>query len=654
MERFVTASLRVRGPARAADGFLAFEDPQVKATDCDPRLAVAVFDVESDGPDGPILSIAVVMGDEERVFVQTEQDIDGRPIERCPDERAVVGAFLDWVARRDPDVLSGWNCIDFDLRHIEARCGALGLDFRLGRGGERARVLAPESPTQPYVARVPGRVVLDGIAVMRTATWSFDSWALEHVSRELLGRGKRIDTHTDPVAEIRRMWREDVRALAEYNVEDCRLVRDILDTAALVGFAVERQRLTGLPMDRQGGAVAAFDHLYLPRLHRHGHVAPDVGTGEGAVTSPGGYVMDSAPGLYRNVLVMDFKSLYPSIIRTFRVDPMGLAFPGDDPVAGFNGATFHRDEHILPGIIETLWAARDAAKRKKNEPLSRAIKILMNSFYGVLGTPGCRFFSPKLASSITRRGHEIITGSRRFIEDRGHPVIYGDTDSLFVHVEGDLDEEAVRARGRDLVAGINAYWRERLRDEHRLESFLEMELERVYVRFLMPTTRGTDRGSKKRYAGLVRARDGKNSLVLKGLEAVRTDWTPLARRFQRELVRRAFADEPFEDWVQKVRDDLLAGRLDDELVYRKRLRRSLDDYVKNVPPHVQAARKLPVVGKEIAYFITVDGPEPVQRLRARLDYDHYLEKQLAPAADVVLTALGTDFARIAGRQMSLF
>ena len=144
--------------------------------------------------------------------------------------------------------------------------------------------------------------------------------------------------------------------------------------------------------------------------------------------------MDSIPGLYRDILVLDFKSLYPSIIRTFFVDPLGLAVPGDDPVPGFVEANFSRHQHILPGLIEELWHARDAAKRTSNAPLSQAIKIIMNSFYGVLGTTGCRFHDQRLASSITRRGHQIINDSRDFIEDAGYKVIYGDTDSLFVHL----------------------------------------------------------------------------------------------------------------------------------------------------------------------------------------------------------------------------
>ena len=153
----------------------------------------------------------------------------------------------------------------------------------------------------------------------------------------------------------------------------------------------------------------------------------------------------------------------------------------------------------------------------------------------------------------------------------------------------------------------------------------------------MPTTRGTERGSKKRYAGTVRKPGGESHLVVRGLEAVRRDWTPLARRVQLELLRRVFADEPFEEWIMALARDLVAGRLDEELVYRKR-RRDVETSTATETEHVMTTR----------------GPEPLDQRSAPIDYDHYVGKQLAPVCDVVLLPLGTAFERLAGAQTSLF
>jgi len=656
MERFITAGCIAEGESQVIDGVRTFERPRLTPADVRPELEVASFDIEAESIEGPTISIAIVHGDEEHVFVRGRGPaIPGARY--FDDERGVLEAFLAHVAERDPDVLIGWNVIDFDVAFLEQRCASLRIPFTLGRAGGIAKVLGTDRDSAS-VARVPGRVVLDGIATMRAATWSFERWGLEHVGRALLGRGKAIEKTLDPLAEIRRLYREDLPALLEYNLEDCRLVRDIFAKAQVLEFAIERQRLTGLTMDRRAGAVAAFDFLYLPRLHRRGRVAPSVGTRADVVTSPGGYVLDSKPGLYENVLVLDFKSLYPSIIRTFRVDPLGLALGLEQGagVQGFGKALFDRETHILPQLIEDLWAARDRAKARKDAALSRAIKVLMNSFYGVLGTPVSRFFDPRLASSITLRGHEILTRSRDWIEERGWSVIYGDTDSLFVLL-GEGHREDALGIGARLAEDLNRWWEERVRVEHGVESALEVELELCFDRFLMPTIRGSSEGSKKRYAGSVREGD-RVRLVFKGLEAVRTDWTPLARRFQRELFRRVFAGEPYEGWIRDLTGRLLAGELDRELVYHKRLRRDASDYTKSSPPHVAAARQLAEkLGRnvrEVEYVITTRGPQALQTQTAPIDYGHYLERQLAPAGDTILGVLGDDFLRIGGRQLSLF
>ncbi len=639
MERFVTAGLSIEGAAREQRGVFHFDNPRIKTAEVSGDLSLLALDIETDGLGGALLSAALVTRDRERVFVRGEEPKGWKrsdEITFARDERALLGMLFDEIVAIDPDVLCGWNVTEFDLTVLDARARELRVPFAIGRAGERARVL-PGGPSKSVsIAKVPGRVVLDGIATLKSATFSFERFTLGHVAQELLGRHKKIAATSDPVAEIRRMHAEDVARLAEYNLEDCRLVLDIFAEADLLGFAKERARLTGLPMDRQGGSVAAFDHLYLPRVHRRGVVAHDIGFGVDLAPSPGGHVLDSTPGLYRDVLSFDFRSLYPSIIRTFRIDPLGLAQPGTDPVPGEDGATFARDGAILPELISTLHDARSAAMATDNAALSRAIKILMNSFYGVLGTPGCRFFDPRLPTSITRRGHAIIERARAFLESQGLPVIYGDTDSLFVHDRGAPTEEAAAARGHALAAELTRLLAEELARDYRVESHLELRFESHYLRFLMPTTRGTDRGSKKRYAGTVR-KGGMSHLVVRGLEAVRRDWTPVARNAQRELLRRVFADEPFDEWIAELVRDLLAGRLDDQLVYRKR-RRETETSAATDTEHV----------------VTTRGPEPKGLRTAPIDYDHYLGKQLAPVCDVVLLPLGTSFERIAGAQTSLF
>lgn len=656
MERFITGGCAIAGEAKRSDGFTEYRNPHLSRADYQPKLRHVAIDIETAGLDGALYSIAVASPEEAKVFLaaparEHQGDVS---IDWCGDEAGVLRHFFDWLAKADPDLLLGWNIAGFDLDFIEKKCAELGRPFAIARALEGATILQSDGGRGLALARIPGRVALDGIELLRAGFWSFESFELEVVARQLLGRGKAIKSTNQRVAEINRMYMDDPVALATYNLEDCYLVLDIFAKANLLEFARERAEVAGLPMDRYGGSVAAFDHLYLPRLHRAGRVAPDVGAVPSDSSSPGGYVLDSRPGLYDNVLLLDFKSLYPSIIRTFHIDPLALVEAGDDPVPGFLGAEFSREKTILPELIANLWAVRDRAKAEQDAALSQAVKILMNSFYGVLGASGCRFFDPKLTSSITRRGHEIIQKSKTFIEGQGHEVIYGDTDSLFILPKGVEGEVEIDAAGKALAVKLNAWWQAHLQQEFRLNSFLEVEYETHFLRFLMPTIRGAETGSKKRYAGLVRLAEGSTSLVFKGLESVRTDWTPLAQRFQRELYRRIFLGEPFEAYVRQIVEELRAGRWDEELVYRKRLRRALHEYTRNVPPHVQAARKLERPERWIRYVITKNGPEPVVDVIPKPDYHHYQNKQLAPVADAILGFVGTSFDAIAGQQLTLF
>lgn len=691
MERFIRAGFRIEGDITPDNGFEITRNPRLSPIDFNPALKTVSLDIETRAHSRQLYSIAAAtLGADENITAKAVDNSPlsdnstiashmlsthppssvvfmvgtGKPEKRngytlifCESEKALLEQFFDWLSAADPDVLVGWAVVNFDLNFLDQKCRALNIPFRLGRNNETAVVLQPGKAGSPRIARVPGRAVLDGIDQLKAGFWSFDSFSLDNVSHELLGTGKLISSDEDKIATINHLYQHEKAKLADYNLRDCTLVNEIFIKANLLAFARQRANLTGLALDRLGGSVASFDNLYLPKLHRHGYVAPDTREHGNAGTSPGGYVMDSMPGLYKNVLVLDFKSLYPSIIRTFFIDPLGLAVDDANPVPGFVEAKFSRQQHILPGLIEQLWAARDQAKLTQNAPLSQAIKIIMNSFYGVLGTTGCRFFSQQLASSITRRGHEIITQSRDWIKSQGYEVIYGDTDSVFVWVGDAMAAEQCQAIGKELMFGLNSWWQEQLQQRYDIASHLEVEFETHYLRFFMPTVRGMPTGSKKRYAGLSANSDGtleQATLVVKGLEAARTDWTPLARHFQRELFNRVFHDKPFEGYVRDIAQALHKGELDEQLIYRKRIRRKLEEYQRNVPPHIQAAKKLNRNGSFIRYVITRNGPEPVDALESPIDYQHYQDKQLAPAADGILQFLDTGFSIITDAQMDMF
>jgi DNA polymerase-2 len=651
MERFITSACSVRGALQRRSGFADVSQPELRAGQYAPQLTAASIDIETDGFDadsGNVLSIAVVCGERERVFMLGDAPGDAQTVP-CSSERELLERFCAYIRELDPDLLLGWNVVEFDLDYLSRRAGRLGAELALGRDGSALKLLEGQS----LRARIAGRVVLDGIGSLRAASHVLESWALHDVAEKFLGRGKLISAPgKGRVAEIVRLWQRDRPALAAYNLEDCRLVRDIFAKTDLIDFLIERARLTGLPLDRSRGAVAAFDYLYLPRLHRAGFVAPSVSATAEITPSPGGYVLDSTPGLFGDVIVLDFKSLYPSIIRTFHIDPLALWVAGDDAIPGFAGARFDRRRHILPQLITQLWSSRDEAKRKHDSARSYAIKILMNSFYGVLGTPACRFFNPALANAITGTGKEMLLWSKRWFEDAGFRVIYGDTDSLFVE-SGSDDPEAARQRGQELAKALTAQLARYIEQRWGVQSRLHLKFEKLYLRLFLPTARNSTRGASKRYAGLRQGKD-ENTVEFVGMEVVRSDWTALAKDVQRELYQRLFTDQPVDAYLLDVVKRVRSGALDDSLVYRKNLRKRTQEYTATTPPHVAAARKsTQPPGRSISYVMTTAGPEPTDNVQHPLDREHYVEKQVKPVAEPVLDTLGLDFELTVGDQGQL-
>ncbi|MTH45084.1 DNA polymerase II [Intestinirhabdus alba] len=668
MERFITSPVWVEGEPRGGTLVNARLKPH---PDYRPPLKWLSLDIETTRH-GELYCIGLEGCGQRVVYMLGPANGDASALDFQLEYVASRPQLLErlnaWIARHDPDVIIGWNLVQFDLRMLQKHAGRYRTPLRFGRDGSELEWREHGFKNGVFFAQAKGRLIIDGIEALKSAFWSFSSFSLENVARTLLGEGKAIDTPWDRMDEIDRRFAEDKPALAAYNLQDCELVTRIFHKTDIMPFLLERSSVNGLPADRHGGSVAAFSHLYFPRMHRAGYVAPNMGEVP-PHASPGGYVMDSRPGLYDSVLVLDYKSLYPSIIRTFLIDPVGLAEGMAQPdaehsVEGFLDAWFSREKHCLPEIVTRIWRGRDEAKRHGNQPLSQALKILMNAFYGVLGTTACRFFDPRLASSITLRGHAIMRQTRALIESQGYDVIYGDTDSTFVWLRRAHDEEAAAEIGRALVAHVNDWWAQTL-GQQRLTSALELEYETHFCRFLMPTIRGADTGSKKRYAGMIQEGNARR-MVFKGLETVRTDWTPLAQRFQQELYRRIFCHEPYQDYIRETIAKLMAGELDDQLVYRKRLRRPLSEYQRNVPPHVRAARLADEqnhrLGRPfqyqnrgtIRYVWTTGGPEPVDYRLSPLDYEHYLTRQLQPVAEGILPFIGDNFSTLVTGQLGLF
>ena len=637
-----------------------YQNPTLGPADWTPELSVLSIDIETDRHASKLLSFGLHGEGVREVHILGEApEVEGIEVFGAETEADLCKRFVERVRAIDPDVLTGWNVIDFDFRVLEEIFVRHRVPFQFGRANLPCKLrLESGGAWGASRAIVPGRVVLDALTQVRDNFIKLEDYRLETAGREILGKGKVFHA-ADHAAEIMSRFETDRASFVEYNLIDCSLVTEILVKKKLIELGVRRSNVTGMPLDRLGASIATFDFSYIGEMHKHGRVAITVPKGRVNATLQGGFVFDSVPGIYRQVGVFDFKSLYPSIIRTFRLDPLRVIPRGSEPsgegmIQAPNGARFEAEGGILPRLLDRLFPLREEAKAQ-NDPLrSHALKILMNSFYGVLGTTRCRFYSPETANAITGFGQKILRWTRDVLEKQGYSVLYGDTDSLFVDLGNEPDEKTATEKADVLARELTRELAQRLEQDYEVESKLELEFEKLYRRLILPALRNSAQGSKKRYVGLIE-KDGVEELDFVGLESVRRDWTDVAKEFQRALVELVFKDEPVEAFTRNYLDRLRAGHFDEGLVYKKALRKATDEYTSTTPPHVQAARKMSgPPPRVIRYVFTIDGPEPVDERKNPFDYEHYVEKQVRPVGESILTLLGMDWGKVTGMQGTLF
>ncbi len=648
MDHDIKGSIEIKGDYKKSENIdRVYQEPELNPIYYKPNLRVLAIDIETSMSMKNIFSISMYAKDFSKVLIVSNKKLEN--CESLEDEKSLLVRFKEIIHKYDPDIITGWNLIDFDLKIIKEKFDEYNIIFNIGRSSQPGYLRFNSSFFKDSTANVPGRVILDAMTLLKISFIKLKDYKLQTAAEEILSASKlNIFEDLDKGTEIERLFKEDPQKLADYNLLDSKLVIDILDKKGIIDMTVQRSLLTGMQLDRVKASIASLDNLYIRETKKLGYICKTSEFKERTARIKGGYVKNSIPGIYDNIVVLDFKSIYPSIMRTFNIDPLSFVpkelhskFKEKEVIMSPNGAMFKRKSGILPKILKNLWDARDQAKKEKNLEKSYAIKITMNSFFGVLANPNCRFYSLDMANAITHFGQYIVKTTADIVEKKGNRVIYGDTDSIFVETNSKSSEEGEKIALK-IQDYINEYWN-KYTSRLNLENYVELQFEKIYIRFLMPKIRGTEIGAKKRYAGLL-IKDGKEKIDFTGLEFVRRDWTDVSKKFQLELIDRVFHKKEIVDYIKNFVNDLNKGKFDDLLIYRKAIRKDLDKYVKTTPPHVKAARKLDkITSSIIAYVMTTKGPEAVQKIENELDYAHYIEKQIKPIADSVLVFYDTQF-----------
>jgi len=612
------------------------------------ELRVMAFDIETYNPKGaprakvdPVIMISLASNTGlKRLLTYKDGGLDEAEV--LEDEKAVLARFAEIVDEEKIDLLVGYNSDQFDLPYLVERAGRLGVELRLGRDGSAPKIKKGRGLVEAVVA---GRPHIDLYPVIRRSV-RLSSYVLEDVVKEVLGREKeKVPTEL--------MWRSwdaggrELERFMRYSLEDAEVTLELAEK--FLPLYVELSRIVGLTIHDVARMTAGqlVEWLLIRDAYRRGELVPNKGGGSEYLrraeeTYAGGYVMEPRKGIVENIVVFDFRSLYPSIIVTHNIDPMTIRRGRNEnspPDLNYHFVTDPRG--FMPSVLMRILERRLEAKRKMKMAVDQverrmldvsqnALKIIANSFYGYLGYPRARWYNKECAESVTSFARMYTKKVMGIAEkEYGFEVVYGDTDSLFVVAPPERLGKAM-----EFMEDVNK----------RLPGTVELEYDGFYPRGIFIT--------KKRYALI----DEEGRITVKGLETVRRDWTKLSRETQEKVLSVLLREGDAKKAAEIVKETIARVKrrevsLEEITIYTQ-LTRDIKRY-KNVGPHVKAAQKAVERGREvypgmpIGYIIKKgkgmisDRAEPVEDVTVE-DYDvsYYVENQILPPVARIMEALG--------------
>jgi len=489
------------------------------------------------------------------------------------DEVAMLRAFTDYITARDPDVLSGWNFVDFDMPYITGRMERLGL-----RPDTLARI-----PGMIERNALRGRALFDLLTAYKKMHATLkESYRLDAIAMEELGEQKVRYTGT-----ISDLWKKQPALLVEYNFKDVELCVGINGKDNIIGFYREIARYVGCPLDRTLNSSNVID-VYVLKKAFGKYVLPSKGFAN-AEEFEGATVFEPSRGVRENVVVLDLKSLYPMAMMTINAS-METKDPNGELRAP-NGIRFRKEpDGLTRSIIADLLKERDEKKALRNtfafgspeyvmyDMQQNVLKVIMNTYYGVSGYTRFRLFDREIGSAVTSVGRAIIEHTRRVIEQQGHRVIYGDTDSCMVQLPAGLDREQTIGIARSIEKILNESYPVFARNELNADtSYFSIKFEKIYARFFQA-------GKKKRYAGSLVWKEGKDvrETDIVGFEIKRSDTPQITKLVQKTVMEMILEGKGLEevkvflgDVIRKYR----AGKYTlDEIGIPGGIGKGLDDY----------------------------------------------------------------------------
>ena len=437
---------------------------EVVAADVESDLRVNIFDIEvndrngfpEDGEEPIICLTSYDSFDDQYIAWIWEPDVgDGEiptdlsdyepyrddiavEIRRYETESAMLDGFISYLERTDPDILTGWNFEDFDAPYFLDRLEVVGQ-----RSGVDENLSIDRLSRVDEVWRsgwggpnIKGRVVFDLLyGYKRTQFTELDSYRLDAVGETELGVGK--ERYAGDIGDL---WENDPTRLLEYNLRDVELCVEIDRKQGLIAFWDEVRKFVGCKLEDAPTPGDAVDQYVLHKAYGK-FALPTKGKQE-SEEFEGGAVFDPITGVKENVTVLDLKSLYPMCMVTINAGPETKV---DDDFAGEtyrapNGTRFRKEpDGIMREMVDELLTEREEKKKLRNEynpdtaeyaiydTQQAAVKVIMNSLYGVTGWDRFRLYDKEGAAAVTATGRKVIDFTATAANELDYEIAYGDS-----------------------------------------------------------------------------------------------------------------------------------------------------------------------------------------------------------------------------------
>ena len=661
-------------------------------------LRVLSFDIECSNRKGlfpeadkdPVIQIAnmvTVLGENQpiikNIFTLGEcSNIANAEVLSYSDEKEMLEAYRDFIVEADPDIIIGYNIVNFDIPYLVNRAKALKIPIfnQWGRIAHASMTIRDSHfSSKAYGKReskeigIDGRVPFDILQVLQRDQ-KLRSYTLNFVSATFLGEQKEDVDHSE-ISNLFVGSNDDRRRLAVYCLKDAYLPQRLVDKLMILINNVEMARVTGVPIGYllpHGQQIKVLTQIYRKALERNLRIPYMKRNTEAGEKYKGATVIDPVPGFHDlPVATLDFASLYPSIMiahnicystllprsATDRARVLESEEQCEESPKLENGSTefFVKKDvclGVLPSILRDLLDARKRAKAdlaREKDPTKKkvldgrqlALKISANSVYGVTGARDGKLPCTEIAATVTAYGRDMIKLTRKTVEEHYTKangfvgdalVVYGDTDSVMIKF-GEPDLAKVIDMGKEAAALVSK----------EFPPPVKLEFEKVYYPYLLI--------SKKRYAGLLWTNADKPTKIdTKGIETVRRDNCQLVKYVMDTCLTRILIERDLagaEAFVKSTIASLLQNKLDlSLLVISKALSKDGSDYGAK-QAHVELVRRMrqrdpataPNIGDRVPYVIIMgakdaktyekaEDPLYVLEKNIPLDYDYYIENQL--------------------------